>query len=252
MKKAVILGCSHAAGSEMSSELEVDLLNYGEDYYGYFMSYPAQLAQLLGYHPVNHAIPGGSNDAMFRILENYVNPYKELEKPDLIIACWTGGERTEVWDFEEGEWIGLAGGKLNFTKTVSDKIIKEGKPIAEPIDNRNDMVAYQKQWISHHADRWWGRMNKLKNMLALNVMAAQEKIPVINIDSFGTIQEYVFPDVVYRPLGNTDFCSWAVDRGFNNTKSGHYYLQAHKSFANFIVKHLDPKYHADYKGKTVE
>jgi len=69
MKKALILGCSHAAGSEMNTEPDVDLLNYGKDYYGYFMSYPAQLAQLLGYHPVNHAIPGGSNDAMFRIFE---------------------------------------------------------------------------------------------------------------------------------------------------------------------------------------
>lgn len=252
MKKALILGCSHAAGSEMSAELDVDLLNYNKYHYGYCMSYPAQLAQLLGYHPVNHAIPGGSNDAMFRILENYVNPYKQLKKPDLVIACWTGGERTEVWNFDEGAWIGLAGGKLNFTKTVPDTVIKEGRNVPEPIDNCDDIAAYQKQWISHHADRWWGRMNKLKNVLALNVMAAQEKIPVINIDSFGVIQEYVFPDIVYRPLGQTDFCSWAVECGFNNTKSGHYYLQAHKNFANFIAKKLDPKYHADYKRKELE
>jgi hypothetical protein len=251
MKKALILGCSHAAGSEMASEPEVDLLNYGEDYYGYCMSYPAQLAQLLGYHPVNHAIPGGSNDAMFRIFESFVNPYKNFEKPDIVFACWTGGERTEVWDFEEGAWIGLAGGKTNFTKTIPDDIIREGKLIPEPIDNRNDIVAYQKQWITHHADRWWGRMNKLKNILALNTMAAQEKIPVINLDSFGAVQEYNFPDTVYRPLGQTEFCNWAVERGFNNTKSGHYFLQAHRSFANFIAKKVDPKYHADNIGKII-
>ena len=251
MKKALVLGCSHAAGSEMSTEPEVDLLNYGEDYYGYCMSYPAQLAQLLGYHPVNHSIPGGSNDAMFRILETFVNPYKNFEKPDIVIACWTGGERTEVWDFEEGSWIGLAGGKTNFTKTIPDDIIREGKLIPEPIDNRNDIVAYQKQWITHHADRWWGRMNKLKNILALNTMAAQEKIPVINLDSFGAVQEYTFPDTVYRPLGQIEFCNWAVERGFNNTKSGHYFLQAHRSFANFIAKKVDPKYHADNIGKII-
>ena len=247
MKKALILGCSHAVGAEMTDDPEIDLLNYHKDYYGYFMSYPAQLARLLGYHPVNHAISGGSNDAMFRIFESFVNPYKDFKKPDIVIACWTGGERTEIWDFEEGEWLGLAGGKSNFTKIIPDKIILQGKTIGEPIDNRNDVVAYQKQWITHHADRWWGRMNKLKNILALNTMAAQEKIPVINIDSFGCVQEYKFPDSVYRPVNQSEFSNWSVDRGFNNTKYGHYFLPAHKSFANFVYKKIDPKYHADVK-----
>jgi hypothetical protein len=251
MKKALILGCSHAAGSEMNTESDVDLLNYGKERYGYFMSYPVQLAQLLGYHAMNHAIPGGSNDAIFRIFETYCNPYKERVKPDVVIACWTGGERTEIWDYEEGEWIGLAGGKINFSKVIPDKIMLEGQATGEPVDNHNDIVAYQKQWITHHADRWWGRMNKLKNILALNTMASQIGIPVINLDSFGAVQEYNFPDSVYRPLGQTEFCNWAVERGFNNTKSGHYFLSAHKSFANFIAKKVDPKYHADNIGKII-
>ena len=188
MKKALILGCSHAAGSEMNTEPDVDLLNYGSRYFGYFTSYPAQLAQLLGYHPLNHAIPGGSNDAIFRIFETYCNPYKERVKPDVVIACWTGGERTEIWDYEEGEWIGLAGGKTNFSKVIPDKIMLEGQDTGETLDNHNDIIAYQKQWVTHHADRWWGRMNKLKNILALNTMAAQKNIPVIILDSFGSVQ----------------------------------------------------------------
>ena len=154
-------------------------------------------------------------------------------------------ERTEIWDYEEGEWIALAGGKSNFNKREEDKIILEGKDLLEPIDNYNDIVMYQKQWITHHADRWWGRMNKLKNILALNTMASQMGIPVINLDSFGAVQEYTFPDTVYRPLRQTEFCNWAVERGFNNTKAGHYFAPAHKSFANFIAKKVDPTYHAD-------
>ena len=247
MKNALILGCSHAAGAEMTDEPEVDLLDYHKDYYGYFMSYPAQLARLLGYHPLNHAISGGSNDAMFRIFESFVNLDKDFEKPDIVIACWTGGDRTEIWNFEEGEWIGLAGGKSSFTKVIPDKIILQGKPIGEPVDNRNDVVAYQKQWITHHADLRWGRMNKLKNMLALNTMAAQEQIPVINIDSFGRVHEYNFSNSVYCPVSQTEFLNWSVDQGFDKTKSGHYFLPAHKSFANFVYKKTDPKYHADFK-----
>jgi len=246
MKQALILGCSHAAGSDMTQEPNLDLQGYEEKYYGYHMSYPAQLARLLGYDTVlNHAIPGGSNDAMFRIFETYINPYKYLPRPDVVIACWTGHERSEIWDFDSSTWVGLAGGKTLFSKTVRDDIVREGMPIGEPLANRNEILKYQQQWITHHVDRWSGRMNKLKNMLALNVTAAQHNIPVINIDSFGTVQEHQFPDNVYRPLKKTEFCNWAVERGFDNTESGHYFTQAHKTFADFIYKKLDPKYHAN-------
>ncbi len=246
MKKALILGCSHAVGAEMADEPEVDLLDYHKDYYGYFMSYPAQLARLLGYQPVNHAISGGSNDAMFRIFESFVNPYKDFEKPDIVIACWTGGNRTEIWDDEE-QWLALCGGKPYFYKVIPDKLIPQGKPIGEPIKNYSDVLTYQKQWITHHADRQWGRINKLKNILALNTMAANNKIPVINIDSFDCVQEYTFPDSVYRPVGQTEFSNWALALGFAHTHySRHYFLSAHTSFANLVYKKIDPKYHADF------
>ena len=247
MKKALILGCSHAVGAEMADEPDVDLLDYHKDYYGYFMSYPAQLARLLGYDPVNHGISGGSNDAMFRIFESLVNPYKDFEKPDIVIACWTGENRTEIWDDKEGNWLGLAGGKITFTKVIPDKIIPQGKLTGQPIDNFNNVILYQKQWITHHADPRTGRMNKLKNILALNTMAAQEKIPVINIDSFGCVQGYKFPNSVYRPVNQTEFSNWSVAQEFNKTKCGHYFLPAHTSFANFVYKKIDPKYHADFK-----
>ena len=248
MKTALILGCSHACGAEMTDEPEVDLLDYHKDYYGYFMSYPAQLARLLGYDPVNHAISGGSNDAMFRIFESFVNPYKDFEKPDIVIACWTGGNRTEIWDVNEEQWLALCGGKPFFYKEILDKLIPQGKPSGKLIDNRSDVLTYQKQWITHHADRQWGRMNKLKNILALNTMAADNKIPVINIDSFDCVQEYKFSNSVYRPVGQIEFSNWAMDQGFAHTHySRHYFLPAHKSFANFVYKKTDPKYHADFK-----
>ena len=59
MKQSIILGCSHAAGSELSDSLEYCVSN----------SYPSILSDRLGYQPINYAIPGGSNDAMFRIFE---------------------------------------------------------------------------------------------------------------------------------------------------------------------------------------
>jgi hypothetical protein len=70
MKRAIILGCSHAAGTEM--------------YNGIACSYPVKIAEQLGYVPENYAIAGGSNDAMFRIYEEHRT---RLDSSDIVIAC---------------------------------------------------------------------------------------------------------------------------------------------------------------------
>ena len=81
MKQALILGCSHAAGTEMHNGTEC--------------SYPVKIAKQLGYAPKNYAISGGSNDAMFRI---YQEQCSGLDSSDIVIACWSGYNRTEIWN----------------------------------------------------------------------------------------------------------------------------------------------------------
>jgi len=86
MKKALILGCSHSVGAEMRDEpgLRFDNSIHALDY-ELAHCYPAQIAQALGYMPINRGISGGSNDAMFRLfLEETLTPN------DIVIACWTG------------------------------------------------------------------------------------------------------------------------------------------------------------------
>ena len=244
-KTAVILGCSHAAGAEIEQDPTVDLGELEPDQFGYWNSYPAQLARLMGYqHIRNHAVSGGSNDAIFRIFEEYVNPYKHHPRPDLVIACWTGGERSEIWHYEEQAWQGLAAGKQRFFKKIDDPIVLEGRPIGEGIEDETAYVAYQKQWVTFHCDRWCGRINKIKNIIALNGLAQQYKIPVINIDSFDTIQEHEFDPSVYYPVHPAEFSGWAANSGFKATGNGHYFLKPHTLFAKFLYKKIDIKYHA--------
>lgn len=244
MKTALILGCSHAAGSEMHLEPELDLAGYTDQTYGLYNSYPSVLAQLLGYHPMNHAIPGGSNDAMFRIWESFVNPYSNKPKPDLVIACWTGADRTEIWDYENEAWQGLAPGKQRFYKVKENGSVPEGEYLPSTVNNQDELLAYQKMWVAQHSNRWSGRLNKIKNILALNAMAADENIPVINIDSFEAVQEFHWPDNVFRPMGQDEFSAWAVKAGFKNTQQGHYFTDAHKLYAKRILAKLDDKYKA--------
>ena len=239
---ALILGCSHAAGAEMHCEPEIDLGGYNQQTYGMYNSYPSLIAQHLGYHPMNHAISGGSNDAMFRIWESFVNPYSNKIRPDLVIACWTGCSRTEIWDYENETWQGLAAGKQAFHALKKNGSLPEGEYLPNMVSNQNELLTYQKQWVTYHSDRWSGRLNKIKNILALNAMAYLEDIPVINLNSFDTVNEFLWPSNVFLPMGNDDFSSWAVKTDFKNTENGHYFSEAHKMYAKKVVAALDGKY----------
>ena len=148
MKQALILGCSHAIGAEMwmspLSGLTQESSAEEKDGYGMTMCYPAIIARALGYQTNFRAISGGSNDAMFRILEQ-----SRIKPPDIVIACWTGGNRTEIFNDQDHTWVPLSVGHK------TEGIYME----------------YMKQWIFWVNTGEQSRLNKLKNIYALNMLA---------------------------------------------------------------------------------
>ena len=221
MKKAIILGCSHAAGSEMS-----------QDYaYGCLNSYPALIAQQLGYQVYNHAIPGGSNDAMFRIGCRLL---PTLSSHDIIIACWIGPHRTEIYHEDNQEWLPISPGNL-FGRTVPDEIMREGRQVSfcslpEYEDYRNKWCVYGNSVEASH-------LNKIKNTYALNAMAYGMSVKVINLESFGSVDLPLCPPWINRPVDIT-FCDWAEQQNYSRTKYRHYFIEAHKGFAELVVSNL--------------
>ena len=130
MPDALILGCSHAAGALMHEQPSLVLTEEpGKDQYqieaeyGAKNSYPVKLAELLGYTPHNHAISGGSNDAMFRIF------LEQADNFDLVIACWTGKDRGELFHTDHKYWIPInVGNSDSFTKTPNDSSATSAEP----------------------------------------------------------------------------------------------------------------------------
>lgn len=204
MNRALILGCSHAVGSEMFSHLEETR----------YHSYPALIAKKLNFIVDNRAIAGGSNDAMFRI---YEEEHAKLDSTDIVIACWTGFNRTEIYNADNNQWIGLAPGKEDITST--------------------DYQDYQQQWLLYNSDYYAGRLNKIKNILALNSLTKQRDIQVVNIDSFFPVDEFDWGDSVVWST-NIDFWTWANDNGFPRTELGHFFEPAHEKFSEFVVNLL--------------
>ena len=196
-KKALVLGCSHAAGAEMSTVREFRLAN----------SYPAVLAQRLGYEVTNMAISGGSNDAMFRLFEQHGHDY------ELIVACWTGCNRTEVC--YDTEWM----------------------PVCVGAPHHPDIKQYHEQWLLHTEDQS-GRLNKIKNIVALNSMAHDQGKTVINVDSFWTVYT-TWPSTVSWAI-DTDLWTWANAQNYPRYQLGHFGPEAHVAFADLILKNYTP------------
>jgi hypothetical protein len=204
--KALILGCSHAAGSEMIN-----------DDYGRANSYPVLLAQRMGHTTVNYAIPGGSNDAMFRIFQEQCHNYT------IVIACWTGIDRVELWDTESHNWLPMAHGVVLGSQ------------------RRSDLDEYGRHWAVHEGTQQRGHLNKTKNILALNMLAQSRNIQVINIDSFQPVDwpdRMQWPDAMEWPVPDTTFCEWAIAQKFLHTDNGHFDRDAHSAFADYVLKNI--------------
>jgi hypothetical protein len=240
MKQALILGCSHALGAEMAKDPNLDqydkwVMARKFDQYGASNSYPVQIAQALGYTPRNHGISGGSNDAMFRI---FCNEFDTLDKSDLVIACWTGVARTELLYESGARWVSLSHGDAHTNELVPDSILLQGICIPSKIPHHREFEDYGRQWLLYEGNNPRGHLNKIKNILALNMLAQSRHIPVINIDSFWPVSDHEWPASIHWPVPETDFIKFCRERNFAQTDWRHYFLPAHQAFANYVLKNL--------------
>jgi len=232
--KAVILGCSHAAGAEMYQDPARTVQD--SESFGWLNSYPVLIAQQLGYEPENWAISGGSNDAMFRI---FAEQLPRLTQQDIVIACWTGIDRTEVQHELTQQWLPMSVGQHNFNPTEPKSYARSGVNLGGRIPLETEYQHYHVVWTRFHVNPQSSRLNKVKNILALNSLAQSHSVPVVNINSFYPVD--LTDGVVWAV--DESFCDWADRHGYPRTAWGHYFFNAHQAFADLVVagltQHLD-------------
>ena len=233
MARAVILGCSHAAGSEMHEDPGLDPGPRPFEF-GYQHSYPVLIAESLGYCVENRSIAGGSNDAMFRLFNEQL---AGLTSADIVIACWTGHNRTEIWHESEQLWLQLSPGRWGFNRVKEDAAVLAGIDSGQPVEDHGLYADYQRQWSLLNTGIELGRLNKTKNILALNTLAHAQGIRVINLDSFAPVTDFVWPAVVTW-VYDQPFTNWAQDMNYPSARYGHYYLAAHQAYADLILASL--------------
>lgn len=246
MKKAYIFGCSHAAGSEMALEPGLDLQTHEEiNEYEANNSYPALIARDLGFLPMNYAVAGGSNDCMFRLfLENLSG----MEDGDIVIACWTGAGRTEVYSADDQAWVQITPGTKDTLTHLSNYIPWLLENAGALLAGRPSSVAKNHQIFKNFSQAWLevfekplGELNKTKNIIAVNSLAAGKGIKVINIDSFWALDSRQYPscrDTYFWPVTKT-FTIWARDHQAVYTSRQHYFRPTHRSFADHVLSEID-------------
>ena len=237
MKKALILGCSHAAGAQMSQELPADYFTNPRDVPAYegSNSFPVLISRALGYTALNHSISGGSNDAMFRVLVDTIN---QLCDQDIVIACWTGLDRTEIWYNDKTQWLSMSHGQVNVQSSSPHSVLLQGINLGEKISDPTQYKEYGRQWMLYESTLESRRLNKIKNILALNALAQSHGIRVINIDSFYPVNNFKWPNNIDWPVSKTTFCTWCKQAGFATTSCGHYFKSAHKAFADYVLQFI--------------
>lgn len=212
MSTAYIYGCSHAAGSEIEEAGKTDTTPYN-----LANSFATQLGKLLGHNAVNQAVPGASNDYIYRKISEL-----DANSNDLIIAAWTGCERIELYDDVLGQWLNFSKG-MAFTPKYFNSTHREFYHL------------YERLMSDEEGRR--GKLNKVKNILAANVVAKVKGIPIINIDAFWPIDIPGKDSLPWAMPGET-FTSWAKQQGFVDTDWYHYRLDAHTEFAHALCEDI--------------
>jgi hypothetical protein len=167
---------------------------------------------------------------MFRIFTEQLD---QLTDSDMVVACWTGINRTEIWHELDQRWLPLSIGHDEFYPLTSDPYALSGLFSGGKITAEKEYKEYAKQWSKFHANLAIGALNKLKNVISLNALATSRNIRVINIDSFNPVDADI-PWAYPEP-----FCTWADRIGHARTAWGHYFLKAHEEFALILADNLN-------------
>lgn len=207
--------------------------------WGLCHSYPALIAQSLGYEIANYAMGGGSNDAVFRIwaeIQDKVNP------DDIVIACWTGRHRTEVWHDDHGIWLQVAPNTKVFRQREPHAMHLSGLTVDVHVKHMEQFLDFTHTWNTFANHPIAARNNKIKNIISLNHWAGSLGVRVINLHSFDPLLDHDMSHSILAkfewPVAD-DFMDFCEGNGYDKTVNGHYFLPAHNSYADTVLRHLN-------------
>lgn len=232
--QALIVGCSHAAGAELDREPGLEPMSFNQvTEFCWQNNFANKLAVKLGYDPINRAYGGGSNDRMFRTYWEY---RQNLSSNDIIIAVWTGNDRSEFYSNTHQRWLAINLDGVTRYQVGSCEYYGERHLGGAKIPHEPEFDLINQTRVYMQTDQL-GYMNKLRNVLSLNADARHRGIRVLNIEAFMSLGERMsVPDWIYYPIGTESFCNWARANQRPHTDWGHFFRDTHEDFAELIFQ----------------
>lgn len=239
----VINGCSHSAGSEIPGAGIGD----GEECRN--GSFGALLAKRLGRTPIHLALPGGSNDWIYRTTAAWLGDNKhriENKEIDVIFLIhWTGAERSE-YRF----WQPFRTPFINYNHDIFYRSFSIGTTQEFQGEDRLIFKTFCKMFINGKS--YWTD-NKIKNIIALQGLLKSFNCPYWFGNAFDTffntntyesmsklIDKKYFPHYDNDKLAYYWFCR---DNGFKNqdpsNKLWHLDGRAHDFYSNWLYREFE-------------
>ena len=131
-------------------------------------------------------------------------------------------------------------GQPSFKVWEPHPVALQGRATGADIEDHRGWQHYHQAW----QQRWLGiedrneKAQEYRNMLAAHALAETHTSRIINIRSFAG-HEHAYrstTDHFYWPIGYEEFWTWCHDRKFVHTPWGHFGFDAHRAFADDILR----------------
>ena len=132
-------------------------------------------------------------------------------------------------------WISISGGIALTGQRQPNPIVKQGIYTGKHVKDSSQLLEYAKQWTTYEANQHSGLLNKAKNVEALNAVADQRQIRVINIDSANPVPHRAAGE---WPVRDQNFFDWAYQKNKPRTNWGHFFESTHQEFAQYCLNFI--------------
>ena len=239
----VINGCSHAAGSEIEAP------GIGDSEECRNRSFGALLAKKLNRTPVHLALPGGSNDWIYRSTAAWLGDNRQrIENKEvdvLFLIHWTGAER-----FEYRFWQPYKTDHINYKHDNYYRSISIGTDQDFQGEDRLIFKTFCKMFVN--GKNYWSD-NKIKNIIALQSLLKSFNCNYWFGNAFDTffetptyhsmiklLDKRYFPHYDNNKLAYYWYCK---NHGFNNqdptNRFWHLNGQAHEFYSIWLHKEIN-------------
>lgn len=238
MTTLVAFGCSHTAGSALDVSK-----NIFQDYtYNKKHCFAGLIAKQYNLDYYNLAVPGGSNQYIFRSVSKFLLDYYDTSKDYIFLIGWTSPNRMELRYPEDSPYKHITNGDLidlkyiPFTSSTAPHLLHSGEVRRmlgySPLLFNEDLL--NSNWASYA----YGIQQMCKNKkIKYYMFNTCQELPIN--DTNKKIIQALDTDYYYNPNDeDSSMLIWGLNQGYEKTECWHLKQDGHQAWKQHIETKL--------------